>query len=132
MEMKDLDTRGVYNIVNNISGKRYIWVSQNLPQREFSHFSALMRWKHEHKYLQKDFNKYGIDNFYFQVLEYIPNQEESYKREKELILNCDIRFSYNISEKLKFKHPSQYQERLFIIECLQNIDLVKWFLKRNK
>lgn len=66
--MKYLNS-GIYCIVNKVNGKRYIGQAVDL----------LKRWNLEHKvgkksneHLKRAINKYGIQNFEFIVLEYLP------------------------------------------------------------
>ena len=50
---------GVYQIVNELNGHRYIGSSKNIQHRILVHRSALRRNSHHSIYLQNAFNKYG-------------------------------------------------------------------------
>lgn len=70
---------GIYCIVNKVNGKRYIGQAVDLNKR----------WNLEHKlgrksntHLQRAINKYGIQNFEFIVLEYLPAK-------KEILINAE-------------------------------------------
>ena len=61
---------GIYQIRNVKNNHRYIGSSKNLLQRYKFHFNALKRNKHQNPYLQAAYNKYGKENFMFEILEY--------------------------------------------------------------
>lgn len=92
---------GVYKIINNITNDCYIGSSINLYNRRKTHFSKLRLNYSTNKYLQKDFNKYGENNFSFEILENITTsdlltKEYLYKREQYFI-NI-LKPKYNISK----------------------------------
>ena len=60
---------GIYKIVNKVDNKVYIGQSIDLKKRQKSHFNNLIKGTHQNIYLQNAFNKYGIDNFYFEIIE---------------------------------------------------------------
>ena len=61
---------GVYTITNLINGKMYVGsTSKKFNLRWNDHKSQLRKNTHDNKYLQNSFNKHGIDNFKFEVLE---------------------------------------------------------------
>jgi group I intron endonuclease len=61
---------GVYLITNIINGKVYVGSAANsLNQRLHNHKYKLGKNKHENVYLQNAVNKYGIENFTFEILE---------------------------------------------------------------
>lgn len=61
---------GIYCIENIINGKKYIGQSINIYDRWQKHIGELNRNKHDNDYLQKSWNKYGIDNFKFYIIEH--------------------------------------------------------------
>lgn len=61
---------GVYKILNKINGKFYIGSSTRLNIRNMEHFRLLKSGKHGNAYLQHSYNKYGKENFIYEVLEY--------------------------------------------------------------
>ena len=66
---------GIYQIRNLINNKLYIGSSNNLRTRKNSHLNELVNDKHYNKYLQKSFNKYGEQNFIFEVIEFCEPEE---------------------------------------------------------
>jgi group I intron endonuclease len=61
---------GIYKLVNVITGKFYLGQSSNLYQRRHTHFSALKYNRHFNKHLQSSYNKYGVENFRFEIILY--------------------------------------------------------------
>ncbi len=59
---------GIYAISNNVNNKSYIGLTNNLNRRKREHFSKLRKNKHKNKHLQSAWNKYGEENFTFDVL----------------------------------------------------------------
>lgn len=64
-----LNHSGIYAIVCEPTGKRYIGQAANLRQRWADHRKTLRRNSHKNRYLQRAFNKYGESAFSFRVLE---------------------------------------------------------------
>ncbi len=60
---------GIYWIKNTITNQVYIGQSTNLKKREKSHFNALKGGYHENSKLQRSYDKYGEENFSFNILE---------------------------------------------------------------
>lgn len=67
------DGSGIYAIVNSLDNKKYIGSTGALRKRFRQHYAALIRGKHVNCHLQRAVNKYGIDKFYFIVLERCEN-----------------------------------------------------------
>lgn len=72
---------GIYKIENLINGKIYIGSCKDFYKRYHNHFSKLKLNKHFSKHLQSSFNKYGQENFKFQILvkcpvEYLMKMEQ--------------------------------------------------------
>lgn len=72
---------GIYKIENKINGKVYIGKSIDINRRWYSHKNELNGQRHCNNYLQNSWNKYGEDNFIFEILE-LCQKEELNDREK--------------------------------------------------
>ena len=59
---------GVYEIVCQVTGKRYIGSSVDMNARKQEHLRHLSKGVHANPYLQKAYNKYGEQNFEFHLL----------------------------------------------------------------
>jgi group I intron endonuclease len=60
---------GIYKITNKINGKCYIGSSLNITKRKNKHFGGLKLNIHPNKHLQSAYNKYGFENFTFEIIE---------------------------------------------------------------
>lgn len=67
-----MDSRwaGVYAIKNSVDGRTYIGSSKDLVHRRCHHFWQLSKGIHHNSFLQRAYDKYGLDAFSFVVLEY--------------------------------------------------------------
>lgn len=75
----------VYKITNIINNKSYIGVDSYFPKRLKQHKSNLDKNIHKNKYLQNSYNKYGFENFTFELLRNCETREEMLNKEIELI-----------------------------------------------
>lgn len=60
---------GIYCIENIIDNRKYIGLSRDIYRRWGEHKSELRRGTHANVYLQNAWNKYGEDNFEFNIVE---------------------------------------------------------------
>jgi len=74
----------IYKITNKVSGKFYIGSTNHISRRWIHHRSLLRNKKHHNKHLQHSYNKHGIENFIFEVLEEVA-EENLITREQELL-----------------------------------------------
>ncbi len=88
---------GVYRIRNVIDSRCYYGSSTNLDKRwKYEHLQALKRNKHYNSHLQNAWNKYGGENFVFEIVELILDKSKTLEREQSYLDNekCE----YNISK----------------------------------
>jgi group I intron endonuclease len=71
MEIKS----GVYVITNIVNGKIYIGSSVNIKKRWREHKNDLKKNKHHSSSLQKSYNKHGLENFIFEIIEFVDCKE---------------------------------------------------------
>lgn len=94
---------GIYKIKSLINNKVYIGSSNNIEVRWNSHIRELESNKHSNKHLQNAWNKYGRDNFIFEVIEEC-NIKELLIKEKlwiEYYNATNPDFGYNIVNIIK-------------------------------
>lgn len=65
---------GIYKITNIKNNKVYIGSTDNMERRILQHKNELNNNKHHSYKLQMDWNKYGENNFTFDLLEEINNR----------------------------------------------------------
>lgn len=87
---------GVYKIINLKNNKFYIGSSNNLHKRFIHHKNSLLKNKHHNKYLQNAWNKYGEENFKFEIVEYCYNNFE-----KEQYYLDSLKPQYNIAKHVE-------------------------------
>lgn len=59
---------GIYKILNIVNGNFYIGSALNFKKRKSFHLRDLKNDKHHNKHLQNAYNKYGKDNFIFELI----------------------------------------------------------------
>lgn len=78
---------GIYTITNKVTGKLYIGESLDIYRRwHDEHIPQLRKNRHYNKELQNDFNKYGEENFSFEVLERYSGNDPISTKARILIL----------------------------------------------
>lgn len=114
---KQYKLAGIYQIRNLINNKIYLGSAYNLYNRYRIHKSTLINNKHDNEHLQRSFNRYGRDNFVFELLEIVGNLTNIYDIEVKYLnkyfdygKNC-----YNMNE-----------------ETNPNKSLIKWNKSRMK
>lgn len=63
------DVSGIYMIKNLINGRIYIGQSKHISERVKTHKKDLRNGYHHNEHLQNAYNKYGLDNFSFELVE---------------------------------------------------------------
>ena len=96
---------GVYAIHCLITGRRYIGSSTNVENRWSVHKSELKLNKHYSIELQEDYNKYGIEQFVYSVLEVCP--KEVLKEREHFWMKTYRSTYYN-------KHPTPYGSKEYV------------------
>lgn len=86
---------GIYKLVNLKNNKIYIGSAVNLHKRIKRHFRELKNNEHYNNHLQKSYNKYGLENFTYEIIESF----EEIKYEKLLEIERNYIIKYNCVEK---------------------------------
>lgn len=90
--------KGVYKITNMVNKKVYIGQTDRLNEREREHFYRLERNEHHNQFLQKSYNKYGKENFIFEVLEESDNLNECELRWINSYGGINSELNYNLKD----------------------------------
>ena len=98
---------GVYKIVNAVNGKIYVGSSNNIQNRWSQHKKALNDGTHGNPYLQSAWNKYGANNFSFEIIEEC-SPDLQFEREQFYLnsLNPFDKNGYNIVRQISKEYMS--------------------------
>ena len=95
---QDLNSCGIYKIINNINGHNYIGSSYKIKTRIRKHFELLRRNMHHSIHLQNAYNKYGKNVFTYEVLEICNKFEILIVEQKYLDEITDWNNVYNVNK----------------------------------
>lgn len=136
--MESNNISGIYSIMCIENDRIYIGLSKNINHRRHEHFQQLRRGKHYNIFLQRAFNKYGEENFKFEILEFC-NSDILSEREKYWIfqlnaLNIERGFNMNpggsdTSSTKQRKGVVLYDKEGRFIESFLNAAMCDRFLK---
>ena len=76
------DKIGIYQIRNLVNSKIYIGSAINLRKRLNTHLNKLKTNIHENEKLQRAFNKYGEQNFIFEIIEFVEDKTKLLEHEQ--------------------------------------------------
>jgi len=113
---------GVYRIKCKENGKCYIGSSKRLHSRKLEHFNFLRSQKHHSKILQNAFNKYGEEQFVFDVIEYCEKDLEVREQHYINTENSDYNVLKFAGRGLGYKHS--LEDRQKIIEGMLKSDFI--------
>lgn len=107
----------LYKILNKNTGKAYIGQTINEPRVRFSyHRQRLKKGTHDNEYLQRSFNKHGIDSFMFYTILKTDDLESLNLYEEQFIKilrATDRNFGYNIRlGGLNTKHSEETKKKI--------------------
>lgn len=115
---------GIYAIINNVNGYRYIGQSVNIANRLWQHKSLLKNNRHTYKngdlsLLQKAWNKYGEKSFEFKIIEFCKTDKlddrERYWIEFYKCNHSKYRQGYNATDGGKGAYSNQNVKGRIII-----------------
>ena len=120
---------GVYQIVNQINGKRYIGSSVDIEKRFGVHKSRLCRNVHSNKHLQNSWNKYGKSNFIFEIV-FLCDRDKTIENEQTFIdkLNPKYNIAKNARASFLGRHRTDKTKRK-ISDSLKG-DNAYWYGKK--
>lgn len=144
--IKNSKKSGIYQIRNLINNIIYVGSASLLGNRKWQHFNQLILNNHPNKKLQNAFNKYGRENFIFEVLELCEKENlihrEQYYLNILLCANVNNTFfnkrGYNILRIAKnsvgFKHSEETKKKISEIQIGKKVsqkvkDLLYYYSK---
>lgn len=89
----------IYQIKNIKNNRIYIGQTINFEKRKYIHFHTLKNNKHENKFLQRDYNKCGENNFRLYIIEYCkPEKLNELEQDYLNVLwdNCNNCYNINL------------------------------------
>lgn len=92
---------GIYRLINLVNQKIYIGSAIDLKRRHREHMSRLLKKSHENRHLLRVFLRYGQENFFWEVIEYIEDVSKLIEREQYYIdsyKSYEPSKGYNISK----------------------------------
>lgn len=125
---------GIYEIRNKIDNKVYVGSSKDIKVRLLAHKNMLKRNKHANIHLQNAWNKFGKNNFDFNMLCYydVANLIQMEQRFIDINNSCDQKYGYNIvpfadrrelSEETKRKIGDKHRGKIMSIESRRLMSL---------
>ena len=110
---------GIYKITNKQNGKIYIGSSLRISQRFYMHRRNLRSGAHHSTHLQYSWNKYGEENFLFEVIEEVFDKNMLLEREQyymDTTKSYERENGYNInptaSSRLGAKHTEESKRKM--------------------
>lgn len=103
--------KGIYKIINILNQKYYVGSSINLEERKQKHFRTLRRNKHVNDYLQNAWNKYGEENFKWEIVEILNDLDlAEIRKVEQKYIDADFDNQYNIAKDTMT--PGVYSEEV--------------------
>lgn len=104
----------IYCIVNVINNKKYIGSTCYFNKRKQLHLKRLNSNIHHSKILQNSWNKYGENNFVFEILEEVKDKNDLLKREQWYIdnHNCEFNICKVAGSSLGVKRTESTKEKI--------------------
>ena len=120
---------GVYKIINKVNRKYYVGSSNDINCRWNKHKSELNRNIHKNPYLQNAWNKYGVVNFNFVVVEETLQNKSAEQHYLDIAFN-ERKKCYNTS--FVVNHPPKLSEKQNTIKIEKIKSSLKKFYETNK
>lgn len=110
-------TSGIYAILNISNGKRYVGSSQHIERRLQRHLNNLQGNKHENRYLQNAWNKYGETCFEFAVIENCAVERLLEREQTHINAGCDYNMAKDVIAPTRgLKLPQETVEKMRIAQ----------------
>jgi len=124
---------GIYIITNILNNKKYIGFTSNFENRRNAHKSNLLSNNHPNTHLQRAYDKYGKENFIFEIFEecseeILPEREDYWMKLFDL---TNDKYGYNIRPTDINNRPKHSQETKDKISFLLKGEKSAWYGKKH-
>lgn len=116
-------TSGIYKITCVITNKFYIGSSYDIENRFKSHVYALTKQIHCNKYLQRAWNKYGKENFKYEIIEITKDNLLEVEQKWLDDTRCfDANIGYNLCAKTDIKNLNVSRSKTYVVTSPDGIE----------
>jgi len=119
---------GIYKITNLVNEKVYVGQSKNIKNRKKHHRCLLNKHKHVNNLLQNDWDKYGKENFKFEIVEecseYKLNEREQYWI--NYYNNCGLIYNIKNNDSVKY-YPENSGDAPLLEQLKLQTELVDFY-----
>jgi len=103
---------GIYRIFNKKNGKMYVGQSVDIYLRIRRHLRQLKGLNgkyHDNRYLQSDWDEFGMDSFTIEIIERLPTatKRETLRKKEEKYINENLKLVYNYSSHSSLEFRKQ-------------------------
>lgn len=110
-----MNISGIYKIICTVNNKFYLGSSKNIKSRWYEHKCSLKKGIHHSIHLQKAWDKYGKENFRFEILEFTGLEKEILLEREQYWLDTlkpyEKEIGYNICDKADCPIPKETKDR---------------------
>lgn len=135
---KEKTNTGVYTITNKINGKMYVGSTEEVFRKRWQrHKSELKKGIHSNGHIQNSVNKYGLENFEFEILqecgpEFCLSFEQYWRN---VLMTYDENFGYDIcyvaGKTTGYKHTDESKSKMRGIPKSEEYKKNMSFIKRG-
>lgn len=111
MMIKQKD-KGIYKITNILNNKYYVGSSVDILNRKCQHFRQLKLNKHHCLPLQNAWNKYGEENFKWEIIEILNDLTLlEIRKVEQRYIDADFKNQYNVSTNTMYAYSKETREK---------------------
>jgi len=107
------DISGIYKITSLVNGKVYVGQAAHIPARKAEHLRSLYKGDHHSKYLQRHYDKYGVDDLVFETIElcdttHLTEREDYWMK----MFPCAFNMCKAANSMLGYKHDAAFKAKV--------------------
>ena len=116
-----MENTGIYQIKSIKTGRIYIGSAINIKTRWNRHKNDLFKNVHHSSFLQRHYNKYGIDDLVFSVIEFCKKEELLLKEQVYLdSLNCEFNTCKIAGSCYGIKKSEEFKRKISVLTSGEN------------